>query len=468
MNTPRTIEGRWWLFGEDKPAHFGTLHYGPETGLKLEVKIAEHLTVHEIVAAAKNMPAFPQTIQGRDRKDRPITVFGCVCMEPDVAGGLTSYSFHSSDALIGHSLASWDSARYRKVRFHLSLLHKWMGRGCLQLGATAEYPLQVSILPKPDIEVEIGCGTKIRISYEYEHESGTGGYCIKEEHGVSMEFAQAISVQRIWVDYVTVLLRLITLFAGTKVFVENLSFEVADSGEPADWAEWLRRNEGITKADRDLHALDMNLHYQEIAADFPKVLNRWFEYHEKLDSALGLYFATVFNKNLRGDHQFLMLAQALEVYHNTNPRFIGSVQPTPTFRSRRDRILNSIPEDEKEWLAEKLHYANQKTLAQRLAEILGEHELSDFIPDPQSFAEKVRHTRNYYTHFDDDLRRKGKIAEGDELIRMVWQMRTLLGLCALKDLGIGGAPLSRIVQQFTKTRLVSLSTQSSLPTSSNK
>jgi len=63
-------------------------------------------------------------------------------------------------------------------------------------------------------------------------------------------------------------------------------------------------------------------------------------------------------------------------------------------------------------LKEKLHYANEKTLAQRLADVLGEHtpEIYQFIGNPVEFAEKVKNNRNYYTHFDDELRRKGKTA----------------------------------------------------------
>jgi hypothetical protein len=26
----KIFEGRWWIFGKDKPEHFGVLHYGPE------------------------------------------------------------------------------------------------------------------------------------------------------------------------------------------------------------------------------------------------------------------------------------------------------------------------------------------------------------------------------------------------------------------------------------------------------
>ena|ERR1035441_10714390 len=39
MDRTRTIEGRWWIQGDDKPAHFGTLSYDPEKGLSLSVKV---------------------------------------------------------------------------------------------------------------------------------------------------------------------------------------------------------------------------------------------------------------------------------------------------------------------------------------------------------------------------------------------------------------------------------------------
>jgi hypothetical protein len=205
----------------------------------------------------------------------------------------------------------------------------------------------------------------------------------------------------------------------------------------------------------------MTVPYAEITAEFAGILRRWFEYHERLDSALSLYFATVFNRSLYINHKFLFLAQALEVYHNTNPEFVGYVQPTRDFRARRERIVESAPEFEREWLREKLHYANQKTLAERLAEILAKNkaDAEQFIPDLARFADMVKHTRNYYTHFDEELRENGKIAQGDELTMLVFQMQTLLGICILKDLGIAGAPITRLIKTLKGMRLVSLHTQ---------
>jgi hypothetical protein len=461
MNAPRTIEGRWWLFGSDRPAHYGTLLFDPNAGLRLEVRIAARRGIPDILAAVGKRPDFPETIQGRDEQDEPVTLLGCCPGNCGFSGGLSKYTFHPLLAVLGQLLESWDSALYRKAQFHLTLLDKWMCRGRLHVGATEEHPLQVSIAPGNDIEVHLADGTRNLITYSYEAQPQAEAYCIKEKHGVRLEFTGATSAQSICTDYIQVWRRLLTLLTGTEVFVEDVSFEVPESGEPPDWAELLRRNEGVAKADRDRLAVDMTVPYKEIASDFPEVLKRWFEYHNRLDAALDLYFATVFNKKLWINQQFLFLAQALEVYHNSNPQFASAVQSKPEFRKRLRKFLCLVPKAERAWLIEKLQHANQKTLAQRLDEILDQHpsEVSSFIPNRKEFADRIRHTRNYYTHFDDELRQKRKIAEGDELTRLVQQMRTLLSVCILKDLGISGASLSRLITNLAKLRLVSLSSR---------
>jgi hypothetical protein len=61
----KTFEGRWWIFGTEKPEHFGVLHYSPEKGLRLEVKIAQSFGFADILLATDRAD-FPEVIQGRD------------------------------------------------------------------------------------------------------------------------------------------------------------------------------------------------------------------------------------------------------------------------------------------------------------------------------------------------------------------------------------------------------------------
>jgi hypothetical protein len=117
-----------------------------------------------------------------------------------------------------------------------------------------------------------------------------------------------------------------------------------------------------------------------------------------------------------------------------------------------------VPNEEQAWLKEKLRHANEKTLAQRLEDILASapSETAQFIPDSAAFAARVRHTRNYYTHFTSELREKGNTVPDNELPHLTEQMRGLLILCILKDLGISGLPLRKVVHSVTSLHYVSL------------
>ena len=100
MKVPRTIEGRWWIFGTDKPEHYGALNYDPEKGLRLSVKVAQSLGFSEILKPIDDN-AFPNVIQGRDSGDQPVTLFACGGPMWSISSGLASYDFHPLAALLG-------------------------------------------------------------------------------------------------------------------------------------------------------------------------------------------------------------------------------------------------------------------------------------------------------------------------------------------------------------------------------
>jgi hypothetical protein len=191
--------------------------------------------------------------------------------------------------------------------------------------------------------------------------------------------------------------------------------------------------------------------YEAIASNFQDILKKWFECHERLEPVLDLYSAVITNLVLTDKSRFLYLAQAMEVYHARSV-FTGTVQTKECFRKRRDAILENVSDVEKEWLKEKLHYANQKTLAERLDDILDRHkvEVQRLTFNINDFALKVRHSRNYYTHYDQDLWDSGKVADGLELRRIVYALIYLLEVCLLKELGIKGAPIAEVLDRYSK------------------
>jgi len=59
---------------------------------------------------------------------------------------------------------------------------------------------------------------------------------------------------------------------------------------------------------------------------------------------------------------------------------------------------------------EKLAFANQKTLAARLEEVIetNRQEVCKLTANVPDFSSKVRHTRNYFTHYDTEALSKAR------------------------------------------------------------
>ncbi|MGP8199038.1 MAG: HEPN domain-containing protein [Limisphaerales bacterium] len=132
---------------------------------------------------------------------------------------------------------------------------------------------------------------------------------------------------------------------------------------------------------------------------------------------------------------------------------IGRI-PSDAYRSSVKAILEAAPAEHRAWLKEKLHFANQKTLAERINDILNLHssEATQLASKIKDFAVKVRHTRNYYTHYMQETWESGKVAKGLELRRIAYALYFLLQICLLKELRIEGEPIKRILERSSSMK----------------
>jgi hypothetical protein len=458
MNKPRTIEGRWWIFGLEKDPHFGALAFDPEDGCKLEIKMPQQVSFEDVIRQTRDQwkVSVPRRIHGRDKHGAPVVLFGCYCHSHSVSAGLATYEISAIRALLG-CVDSHEEPKFDSAYIDYSLLHQWLGRTSIG-PAKPDTKYWVTHSPQPDISADLGDGTILIIHSQAFPSHSVTEFRITEKQQVELKFSKPLPVAAIMMRYVEPFRRMLSLFAGPEVFVDEVFFGAKGERRKAEFVELLEPNRGVGRADRKLIFANALVPYREIESDFPKIVQRWFRYHEQLDAVLNLYFATVFNRHLYSNHEFLFLAQALEVYHARNPNFTRAERPRTEFRQMVKTILSSVPHPLRRWLDEKLRYANEKTLAQRLDDILDRHpsEVATFIPDRAYFTSKVRQTRNYYTHYDEELKRKGKIAEGEELFRIATQMRRLLEISILRDLGIIGTAIRRFINRWQEVDFVSV------------
>ncbi|NES65568.1 MAG: hypothetical protein F6K24_10060, partial [Okeania sp. SIO2D1] len=177
---------------------------------------------------------------------------------------------------------------------------------------------------------------------------------------------------------------------------------------------------------------EMLFSLSDIKSDFSLIMQRWFNSIEKLDSVLNLFFSIKYKPDIYLESKFINLVQAVESYHRRQIK--NHVLPEDEHKEHIERILDSVPREYKEWLKDKLNYSNEPTLKERLIELL---ELipeitNQLVKDKEGFATKIKNARNYFTHYDESLKKKAP--QPEELYRFIESLSFILQACILKEL----------------------------------
>jgi hypothetical protein len=170
---------------------------------------------------------------------------------------------------------------------------------------------------------------------------------------------------------------------------------------------------------------------------FGPTIERWIARAEVLlHPVYRLYLGTVYDPQIFLEQRLLSLVQALEAY----PRRTTAATDLPEdeHEKRLEAILGAVPEGHREWLEGKLRYSNESNLRKRINDIFEEHpQTSDSVvgisnKDKKSFV-NVIDTRNYRTHFDENL--EGRAARGEDLHRINHKLSHLMEMCLIAEIG---------------------------------
>ncbi|WP_335999362.1 HEPN domain-containing protein [Halorientalis halophila] len=229
--------------------------------------------------------------------------------------------------------------------------------------------------------------------------------------------------------------------------------------------------QGEINRDPQQHPYKMLFNGTDIRSDFTGIMQSWYERSDELSDIFELYFGTLFQEKMYTQNQFLSLCHGLESYHRMrlennymldsdyddfyqdmisvilgNPEDVFSDLPKGTDNIRQkhdipDALISSMKYGT-------LKYANEKSLRRRLDEIVDFYRpvLQDL---PYSITGKIGlvvDTRNYYSHYTDELAKKA--ASRSETQTLIWGLQQLIETCLLVEIGI---PLD-LIQQRLQTK----------------
>ena len=154
------------------------------------------------------------------------------------------------------------------------------------------------------------------------------------------------------------------------------------------------------------------------------------------EPAIKLLVEQIRDKKYFNDNDFLNLAQAAETIHDRiNP---GAMKiPKDDYKALKTKVLDSVPEDSREFVAGLLQYGNNVSFAKRIGELVASCQntiLDAFIPDKDSFIYEVRDSRNYYTHYTLSDKKYFKREYG--LLRLSERLQMLLVVVMLLHVGV--------------------------------
>ena len=143
--------------------------------------------------------------------------------------------------------------------------------------------------------------------------------------------------------------------------------------------------------------------------------SRYFDKQEKLSPIIELYLETLHSVESSRTRRFLNIVQALETYHS---RFITN--NIGVFKNRIENIVKGqsteLAEKNRKFLLANSN--NFITLESRLADLLLAEHKARFDSGDIKYSEfpgVIAATRNYYIHYDENIKKKHRILSEEEL-----------------------------------------------------
>ena len=191
----------------------------------------------------------------------------------------------------------------------------------------------------------------------------------------------------------------------------------------------------------------MLFRYKDISDNLQKILVKWLDAYEHFEPAFNLYFASKSDRNGYLELKFLSLTQGIETLHRRKSN--ETVMPDDEFKYLVKLLGGACPDNKREWLENKLIYANELSLRKRLKQLL-----DPFNPffgngkNRKALIDKIVNTRNYLTHYDDSLKRKA--CKGEELRKICDKMECLFQLQFLKEINFSDPEIQNFVKDNRK------------------
>jgi hypothetical protein len=412
---PLLIRGRFWFANAPHLKWPATLTLDPPLSYRLAMEMAPE-QFRGFSHSELPIPVRLAAILGTTEDGEPVSLFDCRSEGSKTVGVPPEFAsieaiFIARCVLFGYHTENLDTVRFQNFSAFFTGFNQWVGLPSSGLMDQSAPPEGADLKRVDELE---SFGTITIRSYQRSHRSHGDFTETRVVRHWRPEFAphSPVSYETL-IDTMRWFFRLQCLIQGGPVCWKDLSAIVDATRKIGEavlpvFAKIFPMVPGFESRSRSRHPIEMLFLLEHVEDRWKEIQTVWLSYHQQIEDVLNLYFAVILGEHLFVEHRFLFLAQALEGYHR--------IRISPA-RIQLDRRIIEVSES--------------------IGGIV-----VNFIAGVEEFAETVEQARHYLTHPGDPQRRQTNY----DFLTLWQQLRMLLEICFLRDLGISGPPLEKVAR----------------------
>ena len=448
---PPRLNGHWWVPESPQSKLEGVLTVASDGEATVELTVPrgnqDRVFTDELRPFQNDLDRLLPLLHGSDRDGNAWTLYH-LTLNKRTDGRRLLYEFDVNASLEGIHAGLWSSTQVKGLTCEMDCLAGWLGLDATtRQSDTGQVHLDRDLLNS--LAFDVGNGQHLAFNLALTTSSNTTSVgsidSVESRWQMDWRFEKPLTIEGTQ-EAVLAARRLLGLFTLKKVTPRRMRLNIdgvvlSDAMHYSRGAHLHMALPGPPEVEKPYHDFYAPVKRHEVIHDFAALYTRWLNYHTKHRVVFDLYDSVVYHDVGFMHHQFLFLAQALEVYHASH--YSKRLPPDPSFGRVVCQLLSQVPAEYRERVKKALKPRRDKRLSDRLRELLERHanSMTHLVPDAGGFAERVALTRNHYTHWSKSGS-ANLIAEID-LPRTTEILRRLLEACVFEDLGLGVEPIRR-------------------------
>jgi hypothetical protein len=441
------FKGNWSIPGETGK-YSGTLTFNPIDGAELEVHGAfrgMHMFSNLEIVHGQTLDGWITLVDVRRGNSTGSNITGA-----SVTKYIPTYIF------VGHQFNSIEDIRFQHVKFSVFNLIEWINPTAVQEDSNMQY---YKLNYSTPVAIPITCYNECSGTIEcyLSRKSNFGFYEVEIKQSASIKLAYSgAKFYRDIIEDTLIFARLLTLFTYEQSYPIEISLQndtlqetFSEDGQKRHILKSIRliyRSPFYSPAYKSRKFYQHLVTYGSISADFNSILPKWFRHSKELEQPLELLLRSFTNRYDFSIEKFMDISKALELFHRK--RFPNEILPKVEFNKRKKKfIMKGLTSEERQWIQRRMEHGNEPSLFDRLRALVDTYAFSYFdkrVPDRKVCCRQAADNRNYYTHFNERLKKKALNGKG--LFDLMENLKLILLAGILNDIGISASVFEQSIR----------------------